>query len=126
MKHQRFADLNNPAFGPQVAAEVKVEDGDRTVLVSFSSEIPVLRDTPMGPAFEVLGHDPGEVDLSRLNSGSAPVLKDHRRDVDSMVGTVVSARIEGRRGRAVVRLADTKEGNSMLTRIIHERVVRVA
>lgn len=117
MKHERFADLTNPAFGPQVAAEVKVEDGDRTVLLSFSSEIPVLRDTPMGPAFEVLGHDPGEVDLSRLNSGSAPVLKDHRRDVDSMVGTVVSARIEGRRGRAVVRLADTKEGNSMLTRV---------
>ncbi|MFV1530221.1 MULTISPECIES: phage major capsid protein [unclassified Phaeobacter] len=117
MKHQRFADLKTPAFGPPVAAAVKVEDGDRTVLLSFSSEIPVLRDTPMGPAFEVLGHDPGEVDLSRFNSGSAPVLKDHRRDVDSMVGTVVSARIEGRRGRAVVRLADTKEGNSMLTRV---------
>ena len=117
MKHERFADLNNPAFGPQVAAEVKVEDGDRTVLLSFSSEIPVLRDTPMGPAFEVLGHDPGEVDLARLNSGSAPVLKDHRRNVDSMVGTVVSARIEGRRGRAVVRLSDTPEGSSMLARI---------
>ncbi|MDU9003527.1 phage major capsid protein [Sedimentitalea todarodis] len=117
MKHERFADLNSPAFGPQVAAEVKVEDGDRTVLLSFSSEIPVLRDTPMGPAFEVLGHDPGEVDLSRLNSGSAPVLKDHRRNVDSMVGTVVSAQIEGRRGRALVRLADTIEGNSMLTRV---------
>ncbi len=117
MKHERFADLNNPAFGPQVAAEAKVEDGDRTVLLSFSSEIPVLRDTPMGPAYEVLGHDPGEVDLSRLNSGSAPVLKDHRRNVDSMVGTVVSARIEGRRGRAVVRLSDTPEGSSMLSRI---------
>ena len=117
MKHERFADLNNPAFGPQVAAEVKVEDGDRTVLLSFSSEIPVLRDTPMGPAYEVLGHDPGEVDLSRLNSGSAPVLKDHRRNVDSMVGTVVSARIEGRRGRALVRLSNTPEGSSMLARI---------
>lgn len=117
MKHQRFANLETPAFGPQVAAEVKVKDGDRTVLLSFSSEIPVLRDTPMGPAFEVLGHDPGEVDLSRLNSGSAPVLKDHRRDVDSMVGTVVSARIKGRRGRAVVRLSETPEGSSMLSRI---------
>ena len=115
--HQRFADLETPAFGPQVAAEVKVEDQGRTVLLSFSSEIPVLRDTPFGTAYEVLGHDPSEVDLSRLNSGSAPVLKDHRRDVDSMVGTVVSARIEERRGRAVVRLADTKEGNSMLSRI---------
>ncbi|TKZ20976.1 phage major capsid protein [Shimia litoralis] len=117
MTHQRFADLETPAFGPQVAAEVKVEDQGRTVLLSFSSEIPVLRDTPIGTAYEVLGHDPSEVDLSRLNTGSAPVLKDHRRDVDSMVGTVVSARIEGRRGRAVVRLADTKEGNSMLSRI---------
>lgn len=117
MKHERFADFDTPAFGPQVEAEVKVEDGDRTVLLSFSSEIPVLRDTPMGPAYEVLGHDPGEVDLSRLNSGSAPVLKDHRRNVDSMVGTVVSARIEGRRGRAAVRLSDTPEGSSMLSRI---------
>ena len=94
-----------------------MEDQGRTVLLSFSSEIPVLRDTPFGTAYEVLGHDPSEVDLSRLNSGSAPVLKDHRRDVDSMVGTVVSARIECRRGRAVVRLADTKEGSSMLSRI---------
>ena len=90
MKHQRFEDLETPAFGPQVAAEAKVQNEDRTVQLSFSSEIPVLRDTPLGPAYEVLGHDPGEVDLSRLNSGSAPVLKDHRRDVDSMVGTVVS------------------------------------
>lgn len=117
MTHHRFADLKSPAFGPQVAAELKVDGGDRTVRLSFSSEIPVLRDTPMGPAYEVLGHDPSEVDLSRLNSGSAPVLKDHRRDVDSMVGTVVSAQIEGRRGRAIVRLSDTAEGNSMLSRI---------
>jgi HK97 family phage major capsid protein/HK97 family phage prohead protease len=117
MLHQRFTNLNNPAFGPQVAADLKVEGGDRMVRLSFSSEIPVLRDTPMGPAFEVLGHDPDEVDLSRLNSGSAPVLKDHRRDVDSMVGTVVSAQVEGCRGRAIVRLSDTAEGNSMLSRI---------
>jgi len=114
---ERFVELSEPALGPKVAAEAKMEGGDRLVRLSFSSELPVLRDYSTGPAFEVLGHDPGEVDLSRLNSGSAPVLKDHRRDVDSMVGTVVSARIEGRRGRAVVRLADTKEGNSMLSRI---------
>jgi hypothetical protein len=101
MLQERFTGLKNPAFGPQVAAEARLEDGDRLVRLSFSSELPVLRETDRGPAYEVLGHDPGEVDLVRLNSGSAPVLKDHRRDVDSMVGTVVSARIEGRRGRAV-------------------------
>ncbi|WP_299636394.1 phage major capsid protein [uncultured Ruegeria sp.] len=117
MLHQRFKDQKTPAFGPEISADAKLEEGDRLVRLSFSSEIPVLRDTQMGPAYEVLGHEPSEVDLVRLNSGSAPVLKDHRRDVDSMVGTVVSAQIEGRRGRAIVRLADTKEGNSMLSRI---------
>ncbi|MBO9434520.1 phage major capsid protein [Ruegeria sp. R13_0] len=117
MLHQRFKDQKTPAFGPEISADAKLEEGDRLVRLSFSSEIPVLRNTEMGPAYEVLGHEPSEVDLVRLNSGSAPVLKDHRRDVDSMVGTVVSAQIEDRRGRAVVRLADTKEGNSMLSRI---------
>lgn len=117
MLYERFTDLKNPAFGPKVAADAKVEGGDRLVRLSFSSELPVLREYPTGTAYEVLGHDPGEVDLARLNNGSAPVLKDHRRDVDSMVGTVVSAQLEGRRGRAVVRLADTAEGSSMLSRI---------
>ena len=117
MLYERFTDLKNPAFGPKVAADAKVEGGGRLVRLSFSSELPVLREYATGTAYEVLGHDPGEVDLARLNNGSAPVLKDHRRDVDSMVGTVVSAQIEGRRGRAVVRLADTAEGRSMLARI---------
>lgn len=117
MLHERFTNTKHPAFGPEIAAEAKIEEGDRLVRLSFSSEIPVLRETSAGPAYEVLGHDPSEVELGRLNSGSAPVLKDHRRDVDSMVGTVVSAQLEGRRGRAIVRLADTKEGNSMLSRV---------
>ncbi|NVK19173.1 MAG: phage major capsid protein [Methylocystaceae bacterium] len=117
MLYERFKNLRNPAFGPKVAADAKVEGGDRLVRLSFSSELPVLREYPTGTAYEVLGHDPGEVDLARLNNGSAPVLKDHRRDVDSMVGTVVSAQLEGRRGRAFVRLADTAEGSSMLSRI---------
>ncbi|WP_291733742.1 phage major capsid protein [Leisingera sp. F5] len=117
MLHEHITQHKEPVFGPKVAAEARVEDRDRKVILSFSSELPVLRDFPTGQVYEVLGHEPGEVDLARLNSGSAPVLKDHRRDVDSMVGTVVSARIEGRRGRAVVRLADTPEGSSMLARI---------
>lgn len=117
MLHERFSKVNAPTFGAQVDAEITIESGERLVRLSFSSEVPVLRETTMGPAFEVLGHDSNEVDLSRLNAGSAPVLKDHRRDVDSMVGTVESAQLEGRRGRAIVRFADTKEGNSMLARV---------
>ncbi len=55
MAHQRFADLKTPAFGSQVLADARVEDGGRLVRLSFSSEIPVFRNTPMGPAYEVWG-----------------------------------------------------------------------
>ena len=88
------------ATAPVSADPVVQNGGDRLLALSFSSERPVLREYDFGPAWEVLGHDPQEVDLSRLNSGAAPLLKDHRRDVDSQIGVVVSAQITGGRGRA--------------------------
>lgn len=104
--------------GAAIQADPVVQDmGSRLVNLSFSSETPVLRDYDFGPAWEVLGHGPQEADLSRLNSGAAPLLKDHQRNVDSMVGVIVSARLESGRGRAVVRFADTPEGNAMLARV---------
>lgn len=47
MLHERFSEMDKPAFGPKVAAEARMEDGDRLVRLSFSSELPVLRDYPM-------------------------------------------------------------------------------
>ena len=70
---------------------------NRTVELSFSSELPVDR----GSYDEVLSHDPADVDLSRLNAGH-PVLLNH--DTDSQVGVIESARIGAdRKGRAAVR-----------------------
>lgn len=109
---------DTPEPGAPVSADPVVQNGgDRLLALSFSSERPVLREYDFGPAWEVLGHDPQEVDLSRLNSGAAPLLKDHRRDVDSQIGVVVSAQITGGRGRAVVRFADTPDGSAMLARV---------
>ncbi|MFV0515045.1 MAG: phage major capsid protein [Jhaorihella sp.] len=85
----------------------------REVSLSFSSEKPYLRDD----GWEILGHKPGEVDLTRLASGDAPLLKDHRPSVDAMVGKVVKAHIMGGRGEAVVRFAKTAEGDKMLARV---------
>lgn len=100
----------------RAAFDLVVEPGgkdSRSVRLSFSSEKPYLRDE----GWEILGHQPGEVDLTRLVSGTAPLLKDHKRDLDSMIGHVKTAQVIGGRGQAVVRLAQSAEGEKMLARI---------
>lgn len=113
---------DDPVDGPPHAApedaepEVSPEDG-RTVALSFSSERPVMRQYADGPAWEVLDHSGDGADLTRLNSGAAPLLKDHKGNLDSQIGTVVSAEIVGGKGRAVVRFAPTPEGDAALARV---------
>lgn len=91
-----------------------VDDGDgRLVRLSFSSEAPV----PRAYVLEVLGHRPGEVDLGRLASGRAPLLLDHRADLDHQVGTIESVEIAGNRGQAVVRFGVSARAAEILERI---------
>jgi HK97 family phage major capsid protein/HK97 family phage prohead protease len=92
-----------------------IDEEKRTVELSFSSEDPV--DRWFGK--EILGHGKGEVDLSFLGSGRAPLLVGHWSS--DLVGVVESATIgTDRKGRAVVRFgksnfaeeifADVKDG----------------
>lgn len=72
-------------------------DDDRTVELSFSSEIEVER----WFGVEVLSHEPGAMKIERLASGGA-LLVNH--DWDDQVGVIESVRIDpDRKGRAVVR-----------------------
>ena len=76
----------------------EIDAENRTVALSFSSELPV--DRYFGE--EILDHNPESVDLSFLGGGSAPLLKDHDRY--SQTGVITEARIgTDRKGRAVVR-----------------------
>lgn len=104
------AELTRAAFDLMVEPS---GGGSRSVRLSFSSEKPYLR----GEGWEVLGHNPGEVNLTRLVSGTAPLLKDHKRDLDSMIGHVETAQVMGGRGEAVVRFAQSPEGEQMLARV---------
>lgn len=106
-----------PHAAPENAAAEVVDTQDRTVALSFSSEHPVLREYADGVAWEVLDHSGDGADLSRLNTGAAPLLKDHRGQLDSQIGSVLSAKIADGRGRAVVRIAETPEGDQLLARI---------
>lgn len=76
----------------------KINEEERTVEITFSSETPVERSF----GYEVLDHSAESVNLERLNA-KGPLLLEH--DTDRMIGVVESAWIdeEQRQGKAVVR-----------------------
>lgn len=89
-------DLVEYTTGAIRAAEIDEES--REVEVSFSSEVAVER----WWGNEILGHDQGEVDMSWISSGRAPVLADH--DPSIQIGVIRSAFIgRDRKGRSVWR-----------------------
>ncbi len=94
-----------------IAASVNLEA--RTVEVSFSSELPVLRRGFFSDDFnEVLDHAPESIRLGRLNDG-ASVLENHDRA--KRLGVVEIASIDSdRRGRAVVRLGKGRRAKEAL------------
>lgn len=82
----------------------KIDEKNRTVELSFSSDEPYER----WFGFEVLGHNAGEVRMDRITSGMAPLLKDHNRSIQT--GVIESARLVGGKGRAVVRFSKRQYG----------------
>ena len=78
--------------------KAQIESDGNELFMSFSSEEPVQRYFGQ----EVLSHDKGAADLSRLNNGTAPFLWNHNRD--EVLGVVQNAEIsEDRRGYATVK-----------------------
>ncbi|MEL7166689.1 MAG: phage major capsid protein [Pseudomonadota bacterium] len=112
-----------PAYAERMAEITGAPDGapsdSREVLISFSSEARYLRhDWDRDEDFwEVLGHAEAEVDLTRLNSGAAPLLKDHMPVLDAKIGTVVRAWVENGRGVALVRFSETRSADDILERV---------
>lgn len=76
--------------------------------VEWSRGARVLINTWEGPAFEELDMSPEAVDMSRLQTGRAPVLDNHNRwgkTGESQVGVIESARLANGVGSAVIRLS---------------------
>lgn len=105
---QRFL----PLAGADKVRAVDVEK--RTIDLAFSSEVEADR----GWYIEVLSHDAGACDLSRLLD-SAPFLLDHEdEDHQAHIGVVESAEISSdRRGRARVRLSKRDDVSPILADI---------
>ena len=108
-------DLEGQILKRAEATDFQVAEDDRTIEFPFSSEYPVAR--YFGD--EILSHERGAADLSRLNNG-APLLFNH--DPDRVIGVVERGWIDGekKRGYVSVRfsrnafaqeiLADVKDG----------------
>jgi HK97 family phage major capsid protein/HK97 family phage prohead protease len=98
----------------------RVDTQTRTVPAALSSEEPILRFF----GYEVLDHSPEAVDLSRARP-SLPLLFNH--DVDSIVGSAESVRVEGGKLRATLHFAETARGEEVfaLVRDGHLRGVSV-
>jgi hypothetical protein len=79
-----------------------IDEENRTVELSFSSEEPVERYF----GTEILDHNPKSVNLSRLNNNAA-VLEDH---AGPQVGVVLGAKIENGRGVAKVKFSRVGRG----------------
>ncbi len=84
-----------------------IDEKERTVSLSFSSEQPVER----WFGFEILDHNPKSVRMDRLK-GSAPLLLNHNRD--DQIGVVETASVEGdRKGRALVRFGTSQRAQEI-------------
>ncbi|WP_281629185.1 phage major capsid protein [Vibrio sp. St2] len=88
-----------------------INEEERTIELSFSSEHPVER----WFGYEILGHEPGECDLSLLNNNGAYLMDHNPRD---QRGAIKEAFIDKKKGRAVVRLSKNERGEELLQDMI--------
>ena len=89
----------------------KINEAKREVELSFSSELVV--DRYFGK--ELLSHEPGAVDLSRITAGSVPLLWNH--DTNQLIGRVSKAWVSSdRKARATVRFGNAARAKELLAR----------
>jgi len=95
----------------------------RTVDITWTTGAKGLRRTWGGDYYEELSLDPAHVDMSRINA-SAPLLAAHDdSNLDSVVGVVERAWLEGDKGGATVRFA-SDEVSDRVFRKVKDKILR--
>lgn len=100
---------NNNVFFRYLRMSGNVDDTSRTVDISFSSESPVERfDWMKGIRYnEILGHDAGNVDLSRLESMGVALFN---HDRDKVIGAIIDPVLDTTEHRCKAKIRfDTDE-----------------
>ena len=106
----------------ELRAEGIVDEDERTVKISISSELPVVRRGFFSdPWVETLGHKKGEPNLERMQNG-ASVHYNHSRSRADRIGVVESVKLvgnqkDGRRLEGVVRISKRADVDDVWTDI---------
>lgn len=81
-------------------------EDDYTIDVVFATEHPVLSyDWEIGRFYEILSMDKSHIRTQRLDSGSVPVLRDHKSGHENHIGTVVSHKFSNGEARATIKFS---------------------
>lgn len=98
-------------FRKAAAEEFKIDDESSSLEFSFSSEQPVERYF----GTEVLSHDSGAMDMSRIKSGTAPLLWNH--NPDQPIGMVETGDVVKGRGYARAKFFSTPFAQEKLQQV---------
>jgi hypothetical protein len=104
-------DMKIPKLSTRAAVQPSTfNDSQRTVELTWTTGATVRRfDWWDGPYMEELSMDPANIRMDRLNNG-APLLANHdSTDINSVIGVVERAWLEGNEGRALVRFSDRED-----------------
>lgn len=95
----------------QATTQIRKGEGDRTVIFPLSSETPYLRSR----GYEILVHTDDSVDLSFLNSGSAPLLDSHDRwtGLKAQIGVIIRAWLEDNRIYVEAKFSEKPEADTV-------------
>lgn len=100
-----------------------INEENRTVELTWSTGFKGLRSGWDGSYYEELSMDPKHVDMSRLQTG-APLLASHdSQDLNSVIGVVERAWLEGTEGKALVRFSSDPEADKIFQKV-KEKILR--
>ena len=104
-----------PLFYRAAVLEPDLDEAQRLVRFSFSSDKPVLRSLGDGSEekiYEVLDHSPDSIDQERLNARAVPFLDGH--NPGKQIGKVVQHGFREHRGYATAKIRNSPEGDQAL------------
>ncbi len=113
--------VSGPNLARAITADAAIiDEKSRRVRLSFSSEIPYLRNSLFDdPWIEVLGHDEGEIVMDRIGSGNAPLLWGHDQfERENNIGVVEKAWTQNGRGMAEVRLSARPDMDGLMQDLV--------
>ena len=110
MDNKRFDGVQRRAVDVAEYDMRVVDEENRIVELSFSSETPILR----WGDYEVLSHKKDAVMLERINTTGC-LLYNHNRD--RVIGKIVEAKIKNKRGIATVQFDDDEESTIIYNKV---------